>query len=64
MSEAEYKEISNSKNNNMMYFCAKWQLMVGITLTVFNEVRMKQASMNERLITVEKNECFWSYIQQ
>ena len=35
-----------------MYFCAKCQPMVGIT-RFFNEVRMKQASMNERLMTVE-----------
>ena len=27
--------------------------MVGITLRLFNEVRMKQPSMNERLISVE-----------
>ena len=53
MSEAEYKAISNSKNDNLMYFCAKCQPMVGITLRFFNEVRMKQASMNERLMTVE-----------
>ena len=54
MSEAEYKAISNSKNDNIMYFCAKCQPMVGITLRFFNEVRMKQASMNERrLMTVE-----------
>ena len=53
MSEAEYKAISNSKNYNLMYFCAKCQPMVGITLRFFNEVRMKQSSMNERLMTVE-----------
>ena len=38
MSEAEYKAISNSKNDNMMYFCTKCQPMVGITLRFFNEV--------------------------
>ena len=53
MSDAEYKAISNSKNDNLMYFCAKCQPMVGITLRFFNEVRLKQASMNERLMTVE-----------
>ena len=55
MSEAEYKAISNSKNDNMMYFCTKCQPMVGITLRCFNEVRMKQASMNERLMSVENS---------
>ena len=55
MSEAEYKAISNSKNDNMMYFCTKCQPMVGITLRFFNEVRMKQASMNERLMSVENS---------
>ena len=53
ISEAEYKSISNSKSDNMMYVCAKCQPMVGITLRLFNEVRMKQAAMGDMIMTVE-----------
>ena len=55
MSEAENKAISNSKNYNLMYFCAKCQPMVENISRTITQTETDVATVKETVGQINEN---------